>query len=329
MTRSANVCVIIAAYNSQATIVRAIRSALMQPEVCEVVVVDDASADDTIETAVQADDGSGRLQILGRPANRGPAASRNFGIARSASPFIAVLDADDFYLQGRFAALDLTDGDWDALADNIVFTREASVSKARSLAPLRDGPIIDLSLEGFVRGNLTRPGQARGELGFLKPVIRRSFLEGHRLRYDERLRLGEDFDLYAHMLARGAKMGMTRDCYYVAVERRDSLSVNHRASDLRALLGSVGRLKREATGADRDALQKLHAQVAARCHHREFLSDRRENGMASALWHVLLSPRRLRDASVGVARDKFMHPARPAPPGPRLLLSQDDTAPLT
>ncbi|RUY70024.1 glycosyltransferase, partial [Mesorhizobium sp. M7A.F.Ca.CA.001.13.1.1] len=63
MTKS-EVCVIIAAKNAAATIAVAIASALREPEVAEVVVVDDASTDDTAGVARSADDGSGRLSVM-------------------------------------------------------------------------------------------------------------------------------------------------------------------------------------------------------------------------------------------------------------------------
>src|SRR5262245_48322064 len=99
------VCVIIAARNASATIARAVRSALRERQVAEVVVVDDGSTDATADAAYDADDGSGRLKLLVLSKNRGPAAARNHAIARSSAPLIAVLDADDFFLPGRFDAL--------------------------------------------------------------------------------------------------------------------------------------------------------------------------------------------------------------------------------
>lgn len=58
-----NVCVIIAAKNASDTIGLAVASALREPEVAEVVVIDDGSTDGTAAAARQADDGSGRLII--------------------------------------------------------------------------------------------------------------------------------------------------------------------------------------------------------------------------------------------------------------------------
>ena len=38
-----------------------------------------------------------------------------------------------------------------------------------------------LDLPDFIEGNISRRGAARGEIGFLKPVMRRAFLDAHGL----------------------------------------------------------------------------------------------------------------------------------------------------
>ena len=69
-----HVSVIIAAFNGAATIGRAVRSALEQPETAEVLLVDDASSDGTGSVARAAAEGSDRLTVVVLPENRGPSA---------------------------------------------------------------------------------------------------------------------------------------------------------------------------------------------------------------------------------------------------------------
>src|SRR6185312_584895 len=228
------VCVIIAAKNAQATIGRAIASALRETRVAEVVVVDDGSDDLTTEASLAADDGSGRLRFLKLPQNRGPAFARNHAIAQSRSPLIAILDADDFFLRGRFDTM-LDGEDWDFVADNIVFIDERSAGQAEPAVPRFEAAPRFLDLSGFIDGNISRRGASRGEIGFLKPIMRRAFLDAHGLRYDETLRLGEDYDLYVRALLNGARYKIVHGCGYGAVVRSDSLSGKHRTEDLKRL----------------------------------------------------------------------------------------------
>lgn len=301
------VCVIIAAMNAQSTVARAVASALAEREVAEVMVIDDASRDATAAAAQSADDGSGRLQVHRARANLGPAAARNLAIARSKAPLIAVLDADDAILPGRFAALADPAEDWDMSADNIIFVSESEARDFTGLSAFATGGVAErLDFARFVAANISHPARPRGELGFLKPVMRRAFLERHGLGYDAAMRLGEDFDLYARMLLAGARFRLVATCGYVAIERPDSLSANHRAADLAALVAADDRMLAGKLGTEERAILTAHrAQTAQKWHHRHFLDAKRATGLVRALVSHRDRPRLLVDAGLGVARDKF------------------------
>jgi hypothetical protein len=102
------VTVVIPAYNAETTIAQALASALTQEGVStEVIVVDDGSADATPRVVDEAarTAGSGRVRLLSHPsgANRGVAASRNLALAGARAPFVAFLDADDWFLPDSLA----------------------------------------------------------------------------------------------------------------------------------------------------------------------------------------------------------------------------------
>jgi succinoglycan biosynthesis protein ExoU len=229
--------IIIAAYNAEATIARAVRSALAQPEAREVCVIDDASTDATVEAARACDDGSGRLLVIVQDANAGPSAARNRGIDATTAPWIGILDADDYILEGRLARMLAHAADADVIADNILRTPEgadASAAEPAAAWALADAGPIAIDFAAFVRSNLGDK-QSQLDLGYSKPLIRRSFLKGHGLRYQPDMRLGEDYELYARALALGARFLITPDGGYISVEREGSLSRKHGAVDLRAL----------------------------------------------------------------------------------------------
>ena len=229
------VAVIVAAHNAQGTIRRAVRSALEQGHVCEVIVVDDASRDGTPAEARLEDDGSGRLAIISLPENGGPSRARNIALEHSGAPYICVLDWDDYFLPGRIASLLTADeGPWDMLADDIVIVPEEAAHAQFSIAST-DAPPLVLDLATFVSGNISHRTRLRGELGFLKPIIRREFLRDHGLRYDEHLRLGEDYALYTKALMAGARFCVVGARGYVATQRQGSISARHTAQDLQRM----------------------------------------------------------------------------------------------
>jgi succinoglycan biosynthesis protein ExoU len=286
-----SVCVIIPALNAAATVGRAVSSALAQPEAAEVVVVDDGSTDRTPEAALACDDGTGRLRILSRPRRAGPASARNLAIAATAAPWIALLDADDYMLPGRLAGLLAQAADADLVADDLLRLKAGDpASTMRALVGGLDQPRA-LDFTTFVRGNISRPDRPRSELGFLKPLIRRSFLDAHGLRYDERLRLGEDFILYARALTLGARFKLVPPCGYVSVERPDSLSARHEGADLAHLADACGEMLKLPLSRREAAAARAHrAQVAAKAQLRAVLDAKRAHGLPGLARQLLRSP---------------------------------------
>lgn len=98
------VSVVIPAYNCAAFLERAVISALEQPQVKEVIIVEDGSTDGTLDVCKALQARFNRTRILRHPegVNLGASESRNLGIRSAKSQFIAFLDADDEYLGGRF-----------------------------------------------------------------------------------------------------------------------------------------------------------------------------------------------------------------------------------
>lgn len=222
--------VLIAAFNAEATLDRAVSSALAQPETSEVCIVDDASSDGTARLGEAWAARDPRVLYVRMGLNVGPAACRNAAFERTRAPWIAILDADDYLLPGRLGVLHRHAGGADFVADALIRTQEGRVPApaAVEFAPRR------LDFLEFVLGNL---GALKGplDLGYLKPMFRRAFVEAHGLRYQEQMRLGEDYELYARALALGARFLVGAPAGYVSIERAGSLSKDHGEADLQRL----------------------------------------------------------------------------------------------
>ena len=217
--------VMIAAWNAADTIERSVASSLAQSGITtEVIVVDDVSRD---ETAVRA--GAAGARILATPFNGGPAAARNRAIEAAEGDWIAVLDADDTMVPDRLRRMaDLgTAMQADVVLGN--FRKVDESGAPMEPEPFLVGPEYDApqawGLERFVAGNQVAPGSR--PLGYLKPLFRRNFLEKNGLRYDVRLRNGEDCHLIFACLAAGAKVVYSPPADYLYTVRRGSIS--HRA----------------------------------------------------------------------------------------------------
>ena len=116
------VTVVVPAYERAALVLTAVRSALAQdPPPAQVLVVDDGSTDGTAALLAQAEPG---VRVLVQ-ANAGVAAARNAGLAAAEHDWVALLDADDWWLPGHLAGL------WAARADHVLLSSSAVSSRTR------------------------------------------------------------------------------------------------------------------------------------------------------------------------------------------------------
>jgi len=291
----AKICVIIAAKDAEQTIGKAVRSALRQAEVSEVAVVVDGAADGTANAARAADDQSGRLSVSVFEVNRGPSAARNAALKSTRADLICVLDADDYLIDGRFGRMLAQGGsDWELLADDLFLADEATPdSHDRKLINF-DGPRPKtVGIEEFVQNNISVRRKPRQELGYLKPLMRADFLKAQALSYDERLRLGEDYELYARAILLGARFALVPACGYVAVAHAASLSHQHGATDLTALADADLRLvelaKALGVAASRPLLAHRKNLIQKR-NYRLMLDAKRRSDWVGVFVNLLRTP---------------------------------------
>src|SRR6218665_3390156 len=94
------ISVVMAVFNREHMVARAIRSILDQDfDDFEFIIVDDGSADRTIDTIRRFTDPRIRLIIL--PVNGGIGFARNIGVSLARGAFIATMDSDDVAMPDR------------------------------------------------------------------------------------------------------------------------------------------------------------------------------------------------------------------------------------
>ncbi|MEM1383247.1 MAG: glycosyltransferase family 2 protein [Pseudomonadota bacterium] len=251
MAGRVDVSVVIAAWNCAGTLEAALDTALGQDGVSvEAIVADDCSKDETAARARARGDADARVRLVQNPVNAGPAAARNRAIDAARGEWIAVLDADDAYAPGRLrrmVALGAEKGA-DAVLDNLREVDETG-------APISNAPF--LSLEAPEQWDLSRWAmdnrvfEARRCTGFLKPLIRRGFLEAQGLRYREAMRNSEDYALIADLLVRGGTVWALPEPGYLYTRWSGSTSHRYKAAELQAVVDFARDF--EAThGADQD-----------------------------------------------------------------------------
>ena len=99
------VSVVTPVYNAAEFVRRAVESALAQEQTAQVVLVEDGSTDESLVICSQLASQYPLVELVRHRdgCNHGAGVSRNLGIQMSRAPFVAFLDADDYFLPGRFS----------------------------------------------------------------------------------------------------------------------------------------------------------------------------------------------------------------------------------
>lgn len=131
------VSVVIPCYNYGRYLAGAVTSALSQPGVdVDVIIVDDASTDGSVDIARSIMENDPRVQVVGHAQNMGHIATYNDGLSRVTGEFVVLLSADDLLAPGalgracalmrRFPDVGLVYGYAQTFADNPPPTRQAA-----------------------------------------------------------------------------------------------------------------------------------------------------------------------------------------------------------
>jgi len=286
------VSVVMANRDAGPFIAEAVRSVLAQSlRELELILVDDASRDDSAARARAAGLGDSRLRIVSLPRSLGPGGARNRALAEARGRFVTIVDSDDVIAPDRFECLlALAEAeDADLAADNLL-----QFSAAGDHGLLLDGPRWtrprEVDLVEFIDANrmFARPPN----LGYLKPMIRRAVLSRVAYGYDESLRVGEDYDFVARLLASGARYWVDPVARYRY--RRHAGSTSHRLlrADLEALLAADDRFRRldGLTGAEIAALDHRRRTLQRALAYDSFVAALKARSPLRALSQAAADP---------------------------------------
>ena len=295
--------VIIAAYNAERTIGRAIESVLSQTcPAHQVVVVDDGSTDDTAKVIA----GFGDSVIYYFQENAGVSAARNAGVDLADGDWLAFLDADDWYYPDRLR----WHAEWIAEDPHLAFlTGEQEYRRP-------DGTLIKKSLESASIGRslLEKAGGSRrvvlegeGIGGLVEQHIgdtptlslrRQVFLELGG--YPTRFAVSEDVHLLIRLAARSRRIGVICDPLAVYCVCPDSAT---RSDKLRAHTQTIAALQ-DLRSNLRDAPAYMHRGLegALRRARRDLATVMLRRGQRFRAVAAVL-PSFLRSPGLATARD--------------------------
>ena len=219
------VSVIIPSYNTAKYITKSVSSALNQTlQEIEVIVVDDASEDNSVEIVGQINDI--RLKLLINQQNLGAGGARNIALNAAQGRWVAVLDSDDWYAPNRLERLVriATEKNADLVADDLYLIEDGKTTPWGTLIGEHQEPINSIQkIEAaeYVKSDI--PGKTGLHLGFSKPLFKRNFLVNHQIQYDETIKVTQDFWFDMDCFAHGASFYLIPEPYYYYRSRENSL----------------------------------------------------------------------------------------------------------
>ena len=226
------VSVVMANFQAGERIIPALRSVLGQTlSDIEVIFSDDASRDNSLALvqALMADDN--RIRVIEAEANQGPAHCRNRALELVRGDWVAIVDSDDIIHPERFERLLSVAArhDADIVADDLLLFHEDGSPPRLMLGADTCSSFFVSPMQWVLAGLDGSPA-----LGYLKPMIRTESVRN--LRYDEQLRIGEDYDFVLRLLLSDARMIVVPEPLYLY--RRHSASISHRLSvgDMKAMI---------------------------------------------------------------------------------------------
>ncbi|WP_425998145.1 glycosyltransferase family 2 protein [Caulobacter sp. DWR1-3-2b1] len=308
------VSVVMANYNGARHLNAALDSVLNQTlSDLELIVVDDVSTDESVavlQTRARLDS---RLTVLPQPRNQGPAAARNRGLDAARGRWIAIVDSDDELAPDRLACLvarAAADGARIVADNQMVFTETGAFEPYPMLPPDRFAAPVWITPAQFIEGGVMYgPGP---DFGYLKPLIERSLLA--ELRYDESLRIGEDYDLLLRLMLRAGRLRLEPAALYRY--RKHPQSISHRLTPaaLTDMLTAQDRFRAEFPNRApelREALTRRARSLEKARAYETVISGLKEGAIVSSLmsavgqpqiWALLTQPLRARLDRFAAAR---------------------------
>lgn len=219
------VSVIIPVHNGGVYLRECLDSVLAQTlDALEVIVVDDASTDDTPEILASCvESARGKVRVITQSSNQGVSAARNLGIANARGTYIAFVDADDLVRPRMYAHLAevAETNHLDVVSCGIqVFEGQEALSAVPYPMPAgvhSNQEVRELLQSGFTSKLLWFP---------FRSLYRRTLVQTYSVRFDTQIRKGEDSLFNLEVLSRAQQCAAVADAYYLY--RKHAASVTAR-----------------------------------------------------------------------------------------------------
>ena len=207
------ISVIIPVYNREKFIQKCLDSLLCQKNVeLEIIVVDNNSKDRTSDIVKKIARNNKNVYYF-NCEKQGVSAARNYGIKKATGEYLSFVDSDDFCKPKMYEVLLNKANKSDA---DIILCGIETQNENGDILP-KENRKYSYGGDDVVKKYLTWP------TGVYAKLIKRSYLEEHKIRFRENISLAEDLVFVAELVAYTESIEFVEKDYYVYVEQGDSL----------------------------------------------------------------------------------------------------------
>ena len=215
------VSIVIPTYNGSKRIARTLGALIAQTYGnIEIIVVDDASTDDTVNTAYKVLAESTRtFRIIRRSSNGRQSASRNTGLNDARGKYVIFFDHDDTAHKDFVSKLcekaEHENADLVYCGLRNLNEHDGTFSDESTTV---DSTLPEEYLEAWTRGQIDI-------WSVWNYIFRKDFIDAYGLKFHEGCMLGEDTEFVLKALARASKAGSISDVLYTYIHHSDQTSV--------------------------------------------------------------------------------------------------------
>lgn len=202
-------------YNSAKFLADAAKMIQQQTEMkWELIFVNDCSTDESEKIIKKLQLEEPRIVYFKNEVNMGPSFSRNKAIDVARGKWVAIIDADDYIESKRLEIMTghANEKGYDMVADNQKI--EYSDGKSRTLLPIRYSKSASFEVDMINFFKSISKVKSSYTFGMVQPVIRTDFLNKNKIRFNEKIRYGEDAAFVFDCLAQHARFSILTEAMY-------------------------------------------------------------------------------------------------------------------
>lgn len=243
---SVDISVIIPVYNAEKTLGRCIDSVLRQKPSLEVILIDDYSADSSLQVCKEYQSRYSNVYVICNSSNVGQGLSRNAGIKKATGTYLAFVDADDMISEYMFEDLFSLAGagDYDIVGcrlkeineDELLknnfdsFVNQLANQRLRSVKNFNKEAIESVLVSALIGGVVEEPLEEILPWSSCTYLYRNDLVKANNIAFlSERVTYSEDLFFNLDAFRRADSCAITTTEYYFYL--KNPLSTVHRYHD--------------------------------------------------------------------------------------------------